>query len=244
MKKLIALIAIISITLFYMGCSDNFLDVNPQTEIGQENFFNTAEDLEMYLNSLIDWPGMGSFVVGQSDDATTSGNTEWMTIMRSNVTSRQITGGWNWERLRNINFFLENFEKADLPQSALNHYEGVARFHRARFYMGMVQRFGDVPWYDRVLSTDDDDLHKPRDPREYVIDRVFEDYRFAAEHVRESQPVGAVDRWVVKTFMARHALYEGTFRKYHDYLRLEYQSFLEMDRDQAGDIMNNGGFAI
>lgn len=244
MKKLIAFIAIISITLFYTGCSDNFLDVTPKTEIGQENFFNTADDLDMYLNSLIDWPGMGSFVIGQSDDATTSGNSEWMTILRSDVTSRQITGGWDWERLRDINFFLENFERAELPQSALNHFEGVARFHRARFYMEKMQRFGDVPWYDKVLRTDDEDLYKPRDPREFVIDRIFEDYEFAAEHVRYSAPVGAVDNMTVRAFMARHALFEGTFRKYHDYLNLPHQPFLQIARDQAKYIIDNGGYAI
>ena len=244
MKKIIALLAIFTVTLFVQGCNDNFLDVNPKTEIGRENFFNSADDLDMYLNSLINWIGFSAIFIEQSDDATTSGNAEFMTIMRSDVTSRQITGGWNWGRLRNINYFLENFTNAEIPQSALNHYEGVARFHRARFYMDMVQRFGDIPWYDTVLGTNDEDLFKPRDPREYVIDRIFEDYAFAAEHVRHGAPVGAVNNMTVRTFMARHALFEGTFRKYHDYLGLPNERFLQIARDQAKIIMDNGGYAI
>lgn len=244
MKKLTIFLAIITATLFIHGCNDNFLNVNPQTEIGRENFFNSADDLDMYLNSLINWIGFSAIFIEQSDDATTSGNAEFMTIMRSDVTSRQITGGWNWNRLRNINYFLENFTNAELSQTALNHYEGVARFHRARFYMEMVQRFGDVPWYDKVLGTNDEDLFKPRDPREYVIDRVFEDYAFAAEHVRQNVPVGAVSNMTVRTFMARHALFEGTFRKYHDYLGLPHERFLQIARDQAKYVMDNGGYSI
>lgn len=184
MRNRILILTVFSALLFYQGCSDNLLDVTPQTEIGSENFFNTADDLDMYLNSLINWIGFSAIFIEQSDDATTSGNSEFMTIMRSDVNSRQISGGWNWARLRNINFFLENLERADISESARNHYEGVARFHRARFYYGMVMRFGDVPWYDKVLGTDDEDLYKPRDPRDYVVDRIFEDYEFAAQHVR------------------------------------------------------------
>lgn len=244
MKKIIAFTALLFGTLFYQGCSDNFLDVSPQTEIGRENFFNSSDDLDMYLNSLINWIGFSAIFIEQSDDATTSGNAEFMTIMRNDVTSRQITAGWNWDRLRNINYFLENFENTNLPQSALDHYEGVARFHRARFYMEMVQRFGDVPWYDKVLGSDDEDLYKARDPRELVLDRIFEDYVFAAEHIRHSVPNGAVSNMVARTFMARHALYEGTFRKYHDYLGLPYERFLQIARDQAKYVMDNGGFNL
>ena len=244
MKKVIAFFGILAAALLYQGCSDNFLDVTPQTEIGRENFFNSADDLDMYLNSLINWIGFSAIYIEQSDDATTTGAAEYRTIMTSDVTSRQITRDWNWNRLRDINYFLENFENADLPQGVLNHYEGVARFHRARFYMDKVQRFGDVPWYDQVLGTDDEDLYKPRDPREYVVDRIFEDYQFAADHVNPSAPTGAVDNMVVRTFMARHALYEGTFRKYHDYLSLPHQQFLEIARDQAKYVMDNGGYSI
>ncbi len=245
--KIITLSLILLFTALLPSCNDDFMDRFPKTEIGRENFFNTRDDLQMYLNSLINWTNFGSssgIFIEASDDAYTTGTAEFRTIMTQPTSSATITAGWNWGRLRNINFFLENFDQADIPQADLNHFEGVARFHRARFYMGMVKRFGDVPWYDKVLTTTDEDLYKPRDPREYVVERIFEDYAFAAEHVRPAADVGAVDRYVVKTFMARHALHEGTFRKYHDYLGLPHQEFLEIARDQARDIVENGGFDL
>ncbi len=245
--KILTLSLILLLTSLLPACNDDFMDRFPKTEIGRENFFNTRDDLQMYLNSLINWTNFGwssGIFIEASDDAYTTGTAEFRTIMTQPTSSATITAGWNWGRLREINFFLENFDNADIPQADLNHFEGVARFHRARFYMGMVQRFGDVPWYDEVLGTDDEDLYKPRDPREFVVQKIFEDYEFAAQHVRPGQVVGAVDLWVVKTFMARHALYEGTFRKYHDYLGLPYDTFLETARDQAMDIMENGGFDL
>ena len=251
MKKLLLLAGFVVFTLSLQGCED-FLNVKPETEIGGDTFFNTADDLEMYLNSLIDWPGFDTgFYIEASDDATSSGSVEFRNIMINDVTSRQISDGWDWEQdweqLRDINYFLENFGKAEISEEELNHYEGIARFHRARFYMEKVQRFGDVPWYDEVLGTEDEDLYKARDSREFVVNKIFEDYAFAAEHVQPSSAVGDVNLWVVKAFMARHALHEGTFRKYHsDYLEVETpaQDFIEIARDQAKDIIDNGGFSI
>ncbi|MFP4365950.1 MAG: RagB/SusD family nutrient uptake outer membrane protein [Bacteroidales bacterium] len=245
--KIFTMSLILLVSSLVQSCNDDYMDRFPKTEIGRENFFNTRDDLQMYVNSLINWTNFGwssGIFIESSDDAYTTGSAEFRTIMTQPVSSSTITAGWNWGRLRDINFFLENFEKANIPQADLDHFEGVARFHRARFYMGMVQRFGDVPWYGKVLDTDDEDLYKPRDPREFVVQKIFEDYEFAAQHVRSSQAVGSVDLWVVKTFMARHALYEGTYRKYHDYLGLPYEEFLETARNQAKDIIDNGGFDL
>lgn len=250
MKNIFLLTGAIFLVLVLQGCSDDFLNVQPKTEIGGESFFNSAADLDMYLNSLLDWQGFGfgsGIALEASDDATSTGSVEFRNIMMNDdVTSQQITAGWNWDKLRDINYFLAHFDKADITESELQHYEGIARFHRARFYMEKVQRFNGIPWYEEVLGPNDEDLYKPRDSREFVINKIFEDYAFAAEHVRPSSVAGAVDKWVVKTFMARHALFEGTYRKYHDELDTETpsQAFLEMARDQARDVMDSETFSI
>ena len=128
----------------------------------------------------------------------------------------------------------------------LAHYQGVARFFRAKFYAGMVQRYSDVPWYETALSTNDPALHKARDSRDFVVQKIFEDYDFAAKNVKTGRLTGEVDKWVVHTCMARHALYEGTYRKYHDELNLQStaRTYLEIARDAAKEIMDNGGFDI
>jgi len=242
--------AIISIaTLFFLGaCNDEFLDRTPETSIGKENFFNSEADLNLYINNLYNFPGSGLFNADRgTDNAATTGNMEHKTMMTSTPSSATITGGWNWGQLRDVNFFLENFGKADVTPETLNHFEGLARFFRAQFYMDKVQRYSDVPYYDFVIETNSDEaLFKAADPRAFVVEKIFEDYAYAAEHVFADQPTGAVNQWVVKTYMARHALYEGTFRKYHDELSLEgtADSFIQMAKDLAKDIMDSGNFQI
>ncbi|MBX2873550.1 MAG: RagB/SusD family nutrient uptake outer membrane protein [Saprospiraceae bacterium] len=232
------------------ACNDDFLDRFPETSIGKENFFNSEEDLSIYINNLYDFPGGGIYTAdgyATTDNAANTGETELKTMMTTQPSSATIVGGWTWDRLRTINFFLENFSKADIPQEALDHFEGLARFFRARFYVEKVKRYSDVPWYDQVINTDDEEaLFKGRDNRNMVVDNIMADFQFAADHVRENQPAGAIDRYVVMTYMARFALYEGTYRKYHDELNEANaaNSFLTIARDLTQEIVASGRYSI
>ncbi len=237
------------LTGFGVACNDDFLEKLPETEIGTDNFFNTEEDLSIYSNNFYSvFPGFDKYNSDRAtDNATTTGNTELKTIMTGSANSASITGGWNWGNLRSINLFLENIEGAQVSEEVKLHYEGIGRFFRAMFYMNMVSRYSDVPWYDVALGTADTELlYKGRDSREMVVEKVFEDYQFAAEHVRTSSRTGEVNQWVVKTYMARHALYEGTYRKYHSELQLQgtADKFIEIARNMAMDVMENGGFNL
>lgn len=235
-----------SLVMLMSACNDDFLDRLPETEIGVDNFFNTEEDLSIYVNGLYNFPGLGIYYDDATDNAGTTGNREIKTIMTTEANSQTITSGWDWGSLRSINLFLENAEKADIGADVKNHYIGVARFFRAQFYMEKVKRYSNVPWYDQVLETDSEDLFKASDPRETVVDHVFEDYQFAMEHVRESVSTGAVDKWTVMAYYSRSALYEGTFRKYHSELGLEgtANNFLELAAKVSQDIVDLGPFSI
>ena len=114
MKKLIYLIIIIAVVT---ACNDGFMDRQPKTEIGVERFFNTEEDLKMYAYGLYNFPGHGRYSAdgGTDNQATTSGAVEIKNIMQAeNPSSSTVTYGWNWGRLRDINLFLENVEKAEV----------------------------------------------------------------------------------------------------------------------------------
>lgn len=250
MNNKIICIASLFILLVASACQEDFLDRFPETSIGKENFFNSEEDLSIYINNLYDFPGGGMYTsdgYATTDNASNTGNTEIKTMMTTSPSSATIVGGWNWDRLRTINFFLENFGKAQISEEALNHYEGLARFFRARFYTNMVSRYSDVPWYGKVLNTDDEEeLFKPRDPRAFVVERILEDFQFAADHIRAEQPAGAVNKWVALTYMARFALYEGTFRKYHPELDLANTAddFLNMAREASQQIIDAGKYSV
>lgn len=248
MKKELYSLATILACLVATSCNDSFMDRQPQTEIGVESYFNTEQDLKMYCYNLYNFPNFNNYTADAgTDNQATTDVVEVKNIMIStNPNSTTVSADWEWDKLRTINLFLENCERAAVAEDVLAHYQGVARFFRARFYMDKVKRFSDVPWYDKTLTTADEDLYKPRDSRDFVVQKIFEDYQFAAEHVKTGQETGAVDKWVVLTYMARHALYEGTYRKYHDELNLQSSAgtYLKMAAYATLQIMNEGGFSI
>lgn len=151
--------------------------------------------------------------------------------------SPETGGGWNWNALRSINFLLENLENCK-DQKVRNKYEAVARFFRAYFYFEKVKRFGDVPWYDKVLGSDDADLYKARDSREFVMEKVMEDLNFAIEVFKETNRTKELYRitwWTAQALKSRVGLFEGTYRKYHG---LEnYEKYLNDCVSASNEIM-------
>jgi hypothetical protein len=241
-------IAALFATLSLGACKKEFLDRLPQTSITPENFFNSEQDLKLYLNNLYNFSDWNIYNNDRgTDNAATTGTIELKTMMIGNPSPSTITSGWDWTTLRSANYFLANFRKANLNADIMNHYEGTARFFRALFYIEKVKRYSDVPWYDQVLNTNDNELlMKGRDPRALVVDKIIEDLEFAAKNVNETSDAGAVNRWVVKTYLAKFALYEGTYRRYHNELTLSGTAtrFLEMASSVSLDIISNGKFKI
>lgn len=248
MKKNISyIVAELLLAFSLSSCNDSFMDRMPQTEVTEDTYFNNEKDLQMYCYGLTNTPGYSYDSDEGTDDQATTNNVEIKNIMISgNQTSNTITSGWDWKRLYDINFFLDHCDKAQVAADVLAHYEGIARYYRASFYINMVKRYSDVPWYEHALATNDSALYKKRDSRDFVIRKIFEDYQYAAENVKSGQPKGAIDKWIVLATEARHALYEGTYRKYHPELNLSSSAsdFLKIAVSACEQIMKEGGFKI
>lgn len=232
----------------FSGCKDDYLEKLPETAITQENFFNSQNDLEMYMLNLYNFPSTDIYEAdATTDNASTTSNKEIKNILLGKSSAETITGGWNWEQLRNVNFLLANIAKAKISDDLKLHYEGLGRYFRARFYVEKVQRFSDVPWVDKVITTSDEDiLMGKRDTRDFVVQKMMEDFEFAATHVKDLSANGAVDKSVVLQEYGRFALYEGTFRKYHEELSLASTAnqFLTKAYEVSDQIIKGGGFQI
>ena len=126
-------------------------------------------------------------------------------------------GGWDtgsWQPLTYINNYLYYSHRCS-DTKARERYDGVARFFRAYFYFEKVKRFGDVPWYDQPLKSDNPDLYKARDSREFVMSKILEDIDYAIAKLPQEQNVYSVTQWTALALKSRICLFEGTFRKYH-----------------------------
>lgn len=249
MRHYIIYITITLGSLFgWSACDSDFLDKYPQTSISPEEFFKTEEDLALYIDGLLSIKDKYAYQGEQgTDNLATTASVEIKNIMTGNPSSENIVEGWDWGRLRDINYFLEHAPRAEVPEEAYNHYVGLARMYRAIFYYEKVKRFSDVPWYGHTLSTnDEEELYRPRDPRSLVVDSLMADLKFAYEHVREEVTDGTPGKWVAATEYARIALNEGSWRKYHPELELQAtaEKFFQIALKISGEIMESGEFEI
>jgi hypothetical protein len=206
------------------ACQKNFLDRFPQTSITPEVFFNTEEDLSLYINGMLSMNDRWTYVGDQSsDNAATTAAVTLKTMMTSKTepTSETAGGDWSWGRLRTINYFLENYQRANVAADVKNHYAGLARYYRAIFYHGMVKQYSDVPWYSKTLTPSDEALRDGQSPRTLVVDSIMADLDFAAKNVKEQVALGTPGRDAVLLMQAKIALHEGTYRLYHGELNLD-----------------------
>lgn len=232
------------------SCNKDYLDRTPESAITAEEFFYTVSDLETYTNGLYEQL-RADYTDLYSDNIALSNNTqnaEVRTLLAGTLSPANV-GGWdNWGELRSVNYMLNNVNKTTGDQTLIDHYIGVARFFRANFYYKMVKRYGDVPWYNTVIGTTDDDLlYKAKDPRELVVDSLMNDLEFAAAHVLPDETNNTyITKWSALTLLARIALHEGTYRKYHTELNLQStaDNYLQRAVTAAEEIMNDGGFEI
>jgi hypothetical protein len=229
MKNIIKLL-IISVLL--VACNDEFLDRTPLSEIAPENSFQNATDLKLYTNSFYnDLPGRGGIIELDklSDNVLYNGVPLEQSGTRL-VSPTAGADGWSWGDLRKINTFFEYYEQCE-DAAARKEYSGVASFFRAYFYYNKLKRFGDVPWYDKVIGSQDTDLLlKPRDSRVFITNKIIEDLDRAIANLNTAQSSDRVNLWTALALKSRVCLFEGTYRKYRnlagadDLLTLAYQA--------------------
>ena len=221
MKKNLIYILAAAGALTLGSCADD-LDRFPLSSLSPETYFNNEEELKTFTNGFY-----GQFPTAQSGYSESE---DVVCIFNLPVTTVGLTrtipttgGGWDWGYLRNINLYLQYSHRCN-SQSAREHYDGVARFFRAYFYFEKVKRFGDVPWYNRPLSSTDPDLKKPRDSRQLIMDSVLNDIDYAIQHIPDDQELYLVTKWTAMALKSRICLFEGTYRKYHGIA--DYERFL------------------
>ncbi len=205
-------IIIIITAILASSCHD--LNMAPLSDISTATFFANEDELKMFTYNFYDiLPSDGiNKIDAQSDNQEGSGTNQ---VVRGKHTEPGSGGGWNWDYLRTVNYFLKNYQRAGLEINTANHYKGMARMFRAWFYFDKVKRFGDVPWYSEPLDANDPALYKARDPRALVMDSVMNDLNFACQWIKETNDNGAANKWIAHALKARVCLHEGTFRKYH-----------------------------
>lgn len=235
---------------------DDFLTRDPQDTVTDvPSFWNNEENLR---TSFLDYytyffPGYRSSWERADNFAETNvadwtdDNAQEVATLFTKVAPTSDAYNWNFKKIRNMNLLLSRIQSSTLGEEAKNHWSGVARLFRAMEYAKLVQKFGDVPYYDAVLgSTDNEQLYRARDPRTTVMDKVNEDLAFACANIRVNDGTKGltVNRAVAQGFASRIMLFEGTWQKYHANNTAKAAEYLKAAKDYAAALMQTNAYSI
>lgn len=232
--------------LLIVSC--DYLDVEPYDTITEDRFWSTANGvaLEQYCHTY--YPlliiGHGNpqswnsspLLEGDLQSDNILGISANTVAFGKNVKT-QTDGAWSWSTIRGCNAFLQNY--MNTPASALDkrHYAGEIYFFKALDYFNKMKRFGDVPWYDKVLDKNDPDLYKGRDSRSLVTDSILMCLDRAIEYLPKQEKVYKISKDAALMLKARVCLYEGTWRRYRN-LSGDVE-LLQKAYDTAGELMKS-----
>lgn len=238
MKKYI-LYLLAGVAACSLSSCEDALDRFPKDRLSPDEFFHTEEECQLFTNDFYTiFPSAGT-IYGETADIIAK--TTLTSEVLGNRTVPAKADSWKWEKLRDINFFLQYSSNCKDEHIRLR-YEGVARFFRAYFYFEKVKYYGDVPWVDRPIASDDQELYKGRDSREMVMQKVLADLDFAIANLPVEKSVYSVTRWTALALKSRACLFEGTFRKYHG---IEgYESYLSACESASKRFINESGYSV
>ena len=257
-NKILMLVWVILLTT---GCKKNFLVQEPLASFTDEDFWTSEASVRAFaMGYYADrFPGFGSNDVGGSYSNHEKLNDDYTSISLPGFANQATTSGGSWDnyfsKIRKDNIFVDRVSKMQFnDEVSSKHWIGIARFFRALDYADFVFDFGDVPYYDKPLSDNDDSLlFKPRDAATFVMDKVLEDFEYASQNVKVDDPQTGprglvITKDVVDAFMSRQMLYIGTKIKYDPNTsaadRVKAGIYLQAAKDAADRVISSGRYSV
>jgi hypothetical protein len=232
------------------GCAKE-LNQQPQSTASQQAVFSSTQGLALYSTSFYgSLPGEQVYKADAqlSDFGAMTSPPTYLTAgaYTSKTTPESM---WNWDPLRNINYFLQNLPTtptAQVQASDIANYTAIAKFFRAYFYFNMVQIYGNLPWINTALSPTDSLLYGPRISRVIIMDSVVADLQYAIANLQTpaDADMTEINKWTAYGLLSRAALFEGTFEKYQGTTGGTPSFFLQIADTAALAVMNSGQFSL
>ena len=228
-------ILLLSLLVVLFSSCDEFLEVEPITEITKEqaaleptlSIAGSYEPMRWeFMDNLGDAYTMAYIYTDvRSDDVILENHYfqpanhpfETLSLQATNVSVKGV-----WEKfftgVRRSNDLLASFNSLTpdvTPQEQIDALKGEARFLRAYYYFELVKNFGDVPLFTEDSYTDDIDMS--RKPASEVYSLIIEDLTFAAQGL----PVNQGESWratkgAAYGLLAKVYLYNGQWQNAAD----------------------------
>ena len=228
MKLKYNLIAIALLGFSFSSCSD-FLEQNPQTDLSENDFYKTADDILSAVNGVYSSLQEGDiygnwYVFGEipsdntrnqlSGSVTTQNEFDQFYIDTQNS---MIASFWKaaYKVINRTNTVLGRIDGIEINTELANRYKLECKFIRALMYFNLVRVYGDVPLVLKEISISES-YDILREPKENVYNQIIADLKEAqglpvsystAEDGRATQ--GAAKALLADVYMTLHKYAEA-----------------------------------
>lgn len=233
-KKWIVAVCALNLCMF-MGtsCVDNLLNQTPKGELTGALYWKTEKDAEYAINGVY-----AQARVMFNRDYVFDGNTEYFlyggNVSASQATDISIAyrnGSYNnpsstygssfdtyyeyaYAAINRANYAIQNIEKmlpevkTEASKEKLEAFIGEARMIRGMAYFRLISMWGDVPYFDKIIESNDEVANIPRLPIAEIKQHIYDDFTYAWEKL-PAQPValGRFTKWGALAFRGKLQLF-------------------------------------
>jgi hypothetical protein len=216
------------------SCHDDLLTQLSTTELASDLFWKTEDDATYALNGayaetrgLFDrdymFDGLGEYIRWRSSAADNQSTVPRAYAYKSGTYSNpsSTTGStygnyftYSYAGINRANYVIQNVEKmienatSETTRKSLEAIVGEARMMRGMIYFRLITMWGDVPYFDKIITSNDEVQSLPRTAIAEIKDKILEDFTYAYEHCTD-KPValGRFTKWGALAFRGKLKLY-------------------------------------
>ena len=248
--KTVYYIFIILLAFSLTSCLNDFLDVEPVSDLASETFWQTEADAETGLNAAYaqvakNYNTNDGFLYWFEIRAADTWHTQSQSIELMDANTNKLHAGmnatsWNgfYKAIGRINYALHYIGLMDdskISVEAKNHHLAEASFLRAKMYFDMIRIWGDVPLVtEPTLDPDITKMYVSRTPKDEVMAQILDDIDFAIKNVNPTKTdpykftIGAA--YALKTHVSMwNKDYQTAFNATSELIKLNRYSLQEID---------------
>lgn len=217
MKKIdIQTLIIMSCTLVFFSCGEDFLERTPLDSVSSSTYWETEDQAEFWVNTL--YNGMvyrqnraDAIFEAFSDNAYGRAGEGATNIAKGTYepNDAQVRGLWDYTYIRHGLEFFENIGSVtNISDQKLTELSGQVHFHLAFQYNRLISLYRDVPLVIQPLTIAESDV--PKNNKEEVLTYILEQLDLAIAQLPVQWPggeVGKVTKGAALALKARVLLY-------------------------------------
>lgn len=235
-KKSITIVCALGLCLLSStSCVDNLLDQTPKGELAASLYWQTEDDAEYAVNGVYaqaramfnrdyTFDGNTEYLRFRGSVATSEATGDRSIAYRGgsykNPSSSYGSGfdtyyQYAYATINRANYVIQNIEERMLPNATteasvekLESFIGEARMLRGMAYFRLISMWGDVPYFDKIIESNDEVANISRTSITEIKQHIYDDFTYAWEHLPD-KPValGRFTKWGALAFRGKLQLY-------------------------------------